>query len=208
MRRNNLLELVIASRNQKKIKEIKEILKGLRIRVVSLRDCKKAPYINENGKTFNENAVKKAIKIAEATEKLTLGEDSGLEVKALGNRPGVYSSRFAGKAKSDKANNLKLLALLAGVPLSKRKARYVCSVALADKHGLLGVVQGYCSGSIGYQMCGRHGFGYDPLFIVRGYNKTFAQMGMKRKHTISHRFHALKKARTLIKTYMRKGRDD
>ncbi len=215
------IELVVASRNQKKVEEIKEILKELNLKITSLRDYPGAPYIIENGKTFRENAEKKARKIARFTQKLTLGEDSGLEVAVLGGKPGVYSSRFSGRDKNDLKNNLKLLSLLQDLPFSKRKARYVCSVALADKDGLIGVVGGTCSGIIGYQMRGSYGFGYDPLFIphlsefpkgsVRGkgagfiipkYKKTFAQLGPRIKHKMSHRFRALTKAKGIIRTYL------
>lgn len=196
-----MIELVIASRNRKKTQEIKEILKGLNLKITSLQNYPRAPYINENGKTFRENAIKKARKIARFTGKLTLGEDSGLEVKALNNEPGIHSSRFSGRQKNDLNNNLKLLRLLQGLPHSKRKARYVCSVALADKNGLLGVAEGACCGIIGYQMRGFFGFGYDPLFIIPKYNKTCAQLGPKIKHKISHRFRALSRASKLIQKY-------
>ncbi len=122
------MELVVATKNKKKLQEIKDILAGLDLRIVSLADYPDSPRIVENGRTFKANAVKKAAKIARATGKLTLGEDSGLCVDALGGAPGIYSSRFSGKDKSDLKNNLKLLQLLDGMPLRKRKARYVCSV--------------------------------------------------------------------------------
>jgi XTP/dITP diphosphohydrolase len=195
------IELVLASRNVKKIQEIKEILKGLNLKITSLRDYSRVPYISENGKTFKENAIKKAIKIARFTQKLTLGEDSGLEVDALDGKPGIYSSRFSGKDKNDLKNNLKLLRLLGNLPFKRRKARYVCSVALADKDGLLGVVEGFCSGLIGFQMRGNSGFGYDPLFVIPKYKKTFAQLGCRIKHKMSHRLRALDKAKGIILSY-------
>ena len=196
------IELVVASRNQKKTEEIKELLKGLRVKITSLPDYPQAPYIVENGKTFEENAIKKAVSIARYTQKLTLGEDSGLEVAALDGKPGIYSSRFSGKDKSDLKNNLKLLRLLGNLSLTKRAARYVCSVALADKNGLFGTAQGFCSGSIGFEMRGSFGFGYDPLFIIAKYKKTFAQLGPRIKHKMSHRFRALNKARDIILEYL------
>jgi XTP/dITP diphosphohydrolase len=199
-------ELVIATKNKKKLEEIKEILKDLPLKMYSLSDFSHTPRIIENGKTFRENAIKKAIKIAKFTKKLTLGEDSGLEVYALGGRPGIYSSRFAGKNKDDLRNNLKLLKLLEGLPFYKRKARYVCSVAVADKDGLLGVTEGECSGFIGFKLEGNFGFGYDPLFIIPKYKKTFAQLGPKIKHRISHRYHALEKAKKIIQKYIESHR--
>ena len=158
----------------------------------------------ENGKSFKENAVKKAVKLARFTGKLCLGEDSGLCVDALDGAPGIYSARFSGRDKSDLKNNLKLLRLLKDLPLKKRKARYVCAVALADKSGLLGVVEGRCSGLIALESKGSAGFGYDPLFYIPKYKKTFAQLGEKIKHKMSHRFYALRKSRRIIEKYIEK----
>jgi len=196
-------ELIVATKNKKKFKEIKEILRSfnLKIKLRSLLDYQDIPKILEDGKTFKENAIKKAVKIARYTGKLVLGEDSGIEVEALSGKPGVYSARFAGKNKDDWKNNLKLLKLLEGVPLKKRKARYVCAVALADKDGLISVKEGRCFGLIGFEMRGRYGFGYDPLFIIPKYKKTFAELGPKIKHKISHRFRALKKLEKTLRDY-------
>lgn len=196
------MELVVATKNKKKLEEIREILKGLNLNITSLADYQNMPRIIENGRTFKENAVKKAVKIACFTKKLTLGEDSGICVNALGGEPGIYSSRFSGKDKNDLKNNLKLLKLLEGLPLNKRKAYYCCAVALADQDGLVGVVEGKCRGIIGFELRGSFGFGYDPLFIIPKYKKTFAQLGPIIKHKISHRFRALKKAKALLVTYL------
>ncbi len=196
------LELVVATKNKKKLEEIKEILKVLKLKVISLADFQKTPCIIENGKTFQENAIKKAVKIARFTKQLTMGEDSGLCVDALGGKPGVYSARFSGKDKSDEKNNLKLLEVLRSLPASKRKAHYCCAVALADKNGLVGVVEGKCGGLIGFEQKGAFGFGYDPLFVISKYGKTFAQLGAAIKHKMSHRYYALKKAKKIIKKYI------
>ncbi|MCM8799946.1 MAG: RdgB/HAM1 family non-canonical purine NTP pyrophosphatase [Candidatus Omnitrophica bacterium] len=198
-------ELIVATKNKKKFKEIKEILKnlGLDLRIRSLLSYKNLPRILEDGKNFKENAIKKATRIAKLSGKLTLGEDSGLEVEALDGLPGVYSARFAGKDKSDLNNNLKILRLMEKMPLHKRKARYVCTVALADKEGLIAVKEGSCQGLIGFKMQGRYGFGYDPLFIIPKYKKTFAQLGPKVKHKMSHRFKALKKLKNILKSYFK-----
>jgi len=195
-------ELVVATKNKKKLSEIRDLLKGLDVKISSLADYADCPRIVENGKTFRENAAKKAKKIARFSGKLTLGEDSGLCVEALGGRPGIYSSRFSGKDKSDSKNNLKLLRLLGDLPLKKRKAHYVCAVALADKRGIIKVVEGRCNGLIGFEMRGKSGFGYDPLFIIPAYQKTFAELGLKLKHGISHRFRALRKSRGVIQKYI------
>jgi len=200
-----MTQLVVATRNRKKLAEIKDILKGLDVRLVSLDSYKDVPRVLENGRSFQENAIKKAVKLARFTGKLCLGEDSGLCVDALGGAPGIYSARFSGRDKSDLKNNLKLLEMLKGLPLSERKAHYCCAVALADKKGLVGVVEGSCNGLIAFEPRGSAGFGYDPLFYIPKYKKTFAQLGEKIKHTMSHRYHALKKARPLIRKYITRG---
>jgi len=196
------MELLVATRNRKKLEEIKEILKGLDLKIISLADYKRLPSIRENGLTFKENAVKKAVRVARRTKKLCLGEDSGLCVNALGGKPGIYSSRFSGKDKNDLKNNLKLLKSLAGLLLNKRRAHYTCAVALADKQGLIGVVEGACCGIIGFEQKGHFGFGYDPLFIIPKYAKTFGELGPGIKHKISHRYRALKKAKELLQKYI------
>ncbi len=177
-------------------------MKDLPLRVTSLEDYPDASRIVEDGRTFEQNAIKKAATIALCTRKLVLGEDSGLEVKALHNRPGVYSARYAGEDATDLKNNRRLLSELKGVPLKKRGARYRCAVALADGQGLIGVVSGSCSGTIALEPKGTFGFGYDPLFLIGKFGKTFAQLGPEVKHAMSHRFRALKKARRLILEYL------
>ncbi len=196
------MTLVVATRNKKKLLEIKEILKGIDLTLLSLDAYKNSPQVIENGKTFKENAVKKAVKLARFTGEFCLGEDSGLCVDALDGAPGIYSARFSGRDKSDIKNNLKLLKVLKDLPLSKRKAHYVCAVALADKNGLVGVAEGRCNGLIAFEPKGSAGFGYDPVFYIPKYKKTFAQLGEKIKHKMSHRYHALKKAKRIIQKYI------
>jgi XTP/dITP diphosphohydrolase len=198
-------KLVVATQNRKKLEEIKEILKDLDFKIVSLADYPKTPRIVENGSTFKQNAVKKALKIAKFTGELTLGEDSGLCVQALEGAPGVHSARFSGQDKNDGKNNSKLLRMLLKVPSKKRSAYYACAVALADKNGLIGVVEGRCSGKIANIPRGSFGFGYDPLFLIPKYKKTFAQLGAAVKHRMSHRFRALTKARKTLDAYCRRG---
>jgi len=204
-----MMQLVVATRNKKKLLEIKEILKEMNLTLLSLDAYKNSPQVVENGKTFKENAVKKAVKLARFTGKLCLGEDSGLCVDVLDGAPGIYSARFSGRPacrsgrdKSDIKNNLKLLKLLKDRLWPKRKAHYVCAVALADKQGLVGVAEGKCFGLISLELKGTAGFGYDPLFYIPKYKKTFAQLGEKIKHKMSHRYHALKKAKRIIKKYI------
>ncbi|MDD5108158.1 MAG: XTP/dITP diphosphatase [Candidatus Omnitrophica bacterium] len=196
------MKLVVATRNKKKLLEIKEILKGMDLTLLSLDTYKNSPRVVENGKTFKENAVKKAVKLARFTGELCLGEDSGLCVDALDGAPGIYSARFSGKDKSDIKNNFKLLKLLKDIPWQKRKAHYVCAVALADKQELIEVVEGRCNGLIAFEPKGAAGFGYDPVFYIPKYKKTFAQTGEKIKHKMSHRYHALKKAKRIIQKYI------
>ncbi|MDD5565950.1 MAG: RdgB/HAM1 family non-canonical purine NTP pyrophosphatase [Candidatus Omnitrophica bacterium] len=198
--------LLVATKNKKKLREIREILKGLKLRIRSLSDYPNAPRIIENGKTFKANAAKKALTIARFTGEFTLGEDSGLCVYALGGKPGVYSSRFAGKGKSDKKNNEKLLRLLENTPSKKRKAYYACAVALANGDGLIKIVEGRCFGAIAYEPKGSFGFGYDPVFIPPKFKKTFAQLAPSIKHSMSHRFRALSKAKKVIQKYIERKR--
>ena len=194
-------EIVVATRNKKKLAEIKELTKDLGLMVLSLEDFPDAPYVREDGKTFSDNADKKALKIARFSGRLTLGEDSGLCIDALGGAPGIASARFSGKDKSDLKNNLKVLRLLEGLPAKKRSAHYVCAVSIADKNGLVGRSEGKCPGIIGFEMKGSRGFGYDPIFVIPKYKKTFAQLGEEIKHTMSHRYKALKKTKLIVQKY-------
>ncbi|MBI3617558.1 MAG: non-canonical purine NTP pyrophosphatase [Candidatus Omnitrophica bacterium] len=159
-------ELIIATTNQGKLREIRELLKDFDLKITSLSDYPGAPKIEEDGKNFAQNALKKAATIALYTGKLTLGEDSGLEVKALDNKPGIHSARFSGADATDKKNNAKLLRVLRGVPLRKRQARYRCFAALVDGKGVIDVVSGSCAGVIALKGKGKNGFGYDPLFFL------------------------------------------
>lgn len=196
------MELIVATRNRHKLKEIKTLLKGLPIKVISLNNFKDVPEIKEDGKTLKANAKKKAAQVSRFLKRLVVADDSGLEIEALGNRPGVYSARFSGKAATYASNNEKVLRLLKNAPLAKRKAVFRCVIAIADRGKIVGVVEGICKGRIGFKSVGKTGFGYDPLFIPYGYKKTFAQMGPKKKNKISHRSKALIQARDIIKRYI------
>ena len=198
------MELVVATRNKKKLKEIRYMLQGLNLKITSLADYKNLPRIFEDGLTFKENAIKKSSTIAQFIRKLTIGEDSGLEVKALKNRPGVYSSRYSGKNATDRKNNRKLLKELSRVPLKKRAAMYVCSVAVSDGNKLLGVFEGTCKGLITRREKGNSGFGYDPVFLIPKHNKTFGELGEEIKHKMSHRYKAFVKVRNFILKYLQR----
>ncbi len=192
-------KLIVASRNKGKVGEIKELLTDLPYRVTSLLDYPNLPDVVEDGTTYTANALKKAREIAKATGKLAMADDSGLEVKVLGWAPGIYSARFAGHGASEKDKNRKLFKMLKGVPLSKRQARYRCVIALVDPKGReLGVVQGTCSGLITLKEMGENGFGFDPLFFLNRYGKTFGQLPASVKAKISHRARALKKFKILV----------
>lgn len=193
--------LIVATKNKGKLKEIKELLKDLPLKVTSLADYKNFPEIVEDGKTFRANALKKALAISRHTKTLVLGEDSGIEVKALGNRPGVRSARYSGPGAADKGNNLKMLRELRGVPMNKRQARYRCVAALTDGDKIIGTVSGACEGLIAERSKGKNGFGYDPLFFIPKYNKTFGQLDPSIKAGMSHRAKAMKKIKTILKRY-------
>lgn len=197
-----MLELLIATRNQGKVREIRDLLKDFDLKITSLDDYADLPKIEEDGKTFSANALKKAVTISMYTKKLVLGEDSGLEVKVLGNEPGIYSSRFSGEGATDKKNNAKLLRILHGVPREKRQARYRCFAALTDAKGIVAVVSGSCNGLISERACGKNGFGYDPLFFIPKYNKTFGQLDPGIKAKISHRSIAMQKIKKALEKYL------
>jgi len=192
------MKLVVATRNKDKLKEIKTLLKGLPIKVISLNSFKDVPEVIEDGKTLEANARKKAIQVSRHLKKLAVADDSGLEVPVLGNRPGVYSARFSGNGATYSSNNKKVLRLLKGTPISKRTACFRCVIAVADKGKVVGIAEGRCRGRIGFEPKGRAGFGYDPIFVPNGHKKTFAEMGLKKKNRISHRGKALVKAKKLI----------
>ena len=193
-------ELIVASRNKGKVGEIKELLANLPFKVTSLLDYPHIPEIIEDGKTYRANALKKAREVALATGKMAMSDDSGIEVKALGNAPGIYSARFAGEGASEKARNKKLFAML------KRRAFAQTSGALplCDSLGRCqGQGVGRCAGHL-QRLChhpdiGNNGFGFDPLFLLKRYNKTFGQLPPELKAKISHRARALKKFRLLLK---------
>jgi XTP/dITP diphosphohydrolase len=194
--------LVVATKNANKPHELKRYLRSVRADVVSLKDFQDVPRIVENGHTFKQNAAKKAVVVSRFVRGLAIADDSGLCVKALKDAPGVRSSRFAGPSKSDRANNAKVLELLEKVPLKKRQARFVCAVAIADNGHVIKLLEADCKGLIAFETKGRHGFGYDPLFLIPKYGKTFGQLGLKAKDRMSHRSKALKKARTFLRKYL------
>ncbi len=192
-------KLVLATNNLNKAVEIKELLEDLDIAVLTLQDYPGIKMPEEDRPDFAGNAIKKAEAVSAATGLPVMADDSGLEVDALGGRPGVYSARYAGEGSSDRANNELLLEELAGLPPEKRTARFRCAVAVAFPGKQTIVVEGTCPGRIAEKPLGEGGFGYDPVFIYEPEGLTFAQMPPGAKNRVSHRGKALAKARELLK---------
>jgi XTP/dITP diphosphohydrolase len=177
-------------------------LKRLKLRIRTLDDFLDMPDVVEDGKTFEDNAVKKALACAKHTGLLTLADDSGLMVDALRGAPGVNSHRYAGPNATDFENNMKLLDELKNVEDSQRTARFICCIAIAVNNRIIRSVTGKCDGVILNEPRGREGFGYDPLFMKTDYKMTFAEMSLEIKNRISHRAMALEKASLAIETYL------
>ena len=192
------MRIVVATGNRGKLKELNTLLDPLGVEVRSMADYPDLPEVIEDGETFAENAIKKARAVSAATGEIALADDSGLEVDFLEGAPGVHSARFAGEEKNDRANNEKLLRLLEGVPADRRGARFKCVVALSLSDGQIFTAEGSCEGVIGTAPRGEEGFGYDPLFIVPDLGKTFAELDMDTKNSISHRGKAFRLAREII----------
>lgn len=203
------MQVVLASRNRKKSREMAELLAPDGIEVLSVADFEGAPEPVEDGATFAENAAKKATEIARHVQQWTIGEDSGLRVDALGGAPGVYSARFAGEPSNDARNNEKLIAELRDVPDERRGAEYVCSVAVADPEGNVRLqFEATCRGRIGHEPRGEHGFGYDPYFVVPEYHRTFAELGPVVKRHLSHRARAFERLIPQLLALLRGGSHD
>jgi XTP/dITP diphosphohydrolase len=186
--------LVVASRNRKKSGEISDLLAPFGLEVVSVSQFADVREIVEDGRTFAENAAKKASETAHRLSNWTLGEDSGLEVAALAGAPGVYSARFSGPSATDESNNAKLMSELAAVPDERRDVRYVCNVALADPSGAIRLqVEAYCRGRMIREPRGTNGFGYDPYFLIREYHRTFGELSPAVKRRLSHRARAFER---------------
>ena len=196
------MRLIIATQNKGKLREIKGILKGIGIPIISLIELKKKFRIVENRKTFTENATKKAVSVSKAYRRdYVLGEDSGLVVNYLGGLPGVYSKRYAGKSGNSKKNNAKLLKKLYGVATSKRRAYFCCDLVLAKAGKVIKRFEGRLKGCVHTESKGTNGFGYDPVFYLPQYKKTVAQLPLSTKNKISHRAKAFQK----LKIYLSKN---
>lgn len=194
-------KLVLATNNKGKIKEFKSLAadQELECEILSLADFPQMPELIEDGRSFKENAAKKAVSTAQATGMTAVADDSGLEVDHLGGAPGIHSSRFGGEIGNDDRNIEKLLFLMEGVPWEQRTARFKCVIAVVTVQMETYFTEGVCEGVIAEEPAGEEGFGYDPVFFLPEYNKTMAQLSPELKNQISHRAKAFQKAVTIIK---------
>lgn len=180
--------LVLGTGNRKKARELVALLAPLGLQLRTLADFAQVLPIEETGDTFAANAQLKAVEQARHLNAWVLGEDSGIAVDALGNRPGVYSARYAGPNATDADNNARLLEELGVTPLEKRTAHYVCHLTLADPQGIVRAdCEAYCHGRIRFEPVGAAGFGYDPIFEIAEYHRTFGELGENVKAVLSHR---------------------
>lgn len=194
-----ITKILIGSTNRKKREEIEKIIDDLPVQLSTLNDYNNVPEIVEDGKTFKENAIKKASLLAKRYNMLTLADDSGLEVHALGDKPGIYSARYAGEGATDEMRIKKLLSEMQSIPEDARIARFKCAIALANPKETLFVVEAKCNGVITMKPKGDNGFGYDPVFLFPEHDKTFAEMTSETKNKISHRAKALSLFRIRLK---------
>ncbi len=199
------MDIILASRNKKKIRELNEIIEegimsGLdeKVNILTPDDFPQCEEVEEDGDTFEANAAKKALYVLQCSGLIAVADDSGIMVDALNGAPGVYSARYAGDASDDMANNRKLLDELKDVPDEKRGAQFVCCIALASG-GEVKTFRGTVEGMIGRENRGENGFGYDPLFYPEGHDRTFAEMSDEEKNSMSHRGRALKELQAYLK---------
>lgn len=194
------LKIIFATGNQGKMREIRDIMSDLDAEILSMKEAGIEADIEEDGKTFEENAVIKAKAVAAFTDAIVLADDSGLEIDYLDKEPGIYSARYLGEDTPYSVKNKNLIERLAGVPDEKRTARFVCAIAAVMPGGEIVTTRGVIEGRIGYEEKGDNGFGYDPIFYVPEYGVTTAQLTEDEKNRISHRGRAL----SAMKTELRK----
>ncbi len=195
-------KIIFATGNQGKLKEIKVILEEPGMEIVSMKEEGIDVPIDEDGTTFEENAIIKATTIAKETKEIVLADDSGLEIDYLNKEPGVYSARYAGEDTPYSIKNQMLLERLEGVLKEERTARFVCVIAAALPNGEVITTRGTIEGYIGYEPAGENGFGYDPIFYVDEYNCSTAQLSMELKNELSHRGKALRAMKEKLRQYM------
>ncbi|MEY8320886.1 XTP/dITP diphosphatase [Lachnospiraceae bacterium 46-61] len=189
-------QIIFATKNKGKIKEVKSILHEFEI--ISMEEADITAKIIEDGKTFTENAVKKATEISKITGKITMADDSGLEIDFLDKKPGVYSARYLGENTPYIEKNNHILHLMENVPEQKRSARFVCAIATVFPNGKILTTQSTIEGLIAHEIRGENGFGYDPIFFVPEKGKTTAELSSEEKNSISHRGKALQKMKELL----------
>jgi len=189
------VEVVLATRNQGKVREFLELLRDLPLQVYSLDAFPQIRDLAEDGLTYTENAISKALTVARLTRRIALADDSGIEIDALQGAPGAQSRRFLGEGASDASRNARIMKLLQSVPPKARAARYRAVVAVATPGGTVRTFEGVCEGQVASTPRGSHGFGYDPIFLVPDHGKTMAQLPIAVKNRISHRARALTAAR-------------
>jgi len=193
-------KLLLATNNQGKAREYKSLLKNVPFELVTLAEQGITTVVDEAGKSLEENARLKATLLAAESQLLTLADDSGLEVDALGGEPGRLSARYAGEGASDRDRVNYLLARLENVPWQKRSARFRCVIALATPNGGVELCSGECRGLITFEPKGEQGFGYDPIFYLPELGKTMAELSLEEKNRVSHRARAAEKARAFLMT--------
>jgi XTP/dITP diphosphohydrolase len=192
--------LVLATSNRGKIREISDLLSGLDIEVLTCGELDGWPTLEEKGDSFEENAASKAGELSRWAGMPALADDSGLEVEALGGEPGVRSARYAGVQGDDAANIARLLRELEGIPPERRGARFVCVLVLASPDGESIEIRETCEGSVTTAPRGERGFGYDPVFVPAGMEKTLAELPLGEKNAVSHRGKALRRLRALLES--------
>ncbi|MFH1074550.1 MAG: RdgB/HAM1 family non-canonical purine NTP pyrophosphatase [Candidatus Firestonebacteria bacterium] len=192
------MEIVLATKNRNKVKEISEKLKIPGLTILTLDNFRNFPEVIEDRSTLEGNAIKKTSEVSSRTKHMALADDTGLEVDCLKGAPGVYSSRFAGAGCTYKDNNIKLLKLLLNIPQGKRGALFRTIIAIKIPGKKPVIVEGRCRGAISLKVKGEKGFGYDPVFIPSGYKKTYAEMSLSFKNRISQRGKALDKAKKVL----------
>lgn len=192
-------KIVVATQNKGKVKEIKEILTGLPVEVKTMGEVGIDIDVEENGTTFEENAIIKAEAISKLTDAIVIADDSGLEIDCLNKEPGVYSARYLGKDTPYEIKNQIILDRLKEVPKEERTARFVCAMALAESGKETATTRGTIEGYIGYEPVGNNGFGYDPIFYVESLGTSTANISMEAKNEISHRAKALRAIMEIIK---------
>ncbi len=202
---NDLPRLLLATNNRAKAQEYRDLLQGLPVELVSLAEHGIVAVVEETGQTLEENATIKDRFYAGLSGLLTLADDSGLEVDALGGEPGVRSARYAGDGVSDSSRIELLLARLEGVPWQARTARFRCVIAIAEPGAQVKLAQGVCPGYIGFASRGEAGFGYDPVFYLPELGRTMAQLTMEEKNRLSHRGQAARQACAIIRCSLEAG---